>query len=629
METSTITYSVSSCSDSLLEASKDFVIKLVAEENGAATMRRIRLYRIVDNTGRISYDQLVRLAGSKIRFAHRSDVRLSYLDVDEDCVMVDSSEELVDAIEQFADQQVLRLFVGEVTPAMKQVYLSSGTDAFGKHESFKKLFETGEMEQILERQIERVLEKRFRLLEQKRREQEHGLVGHDPPNFQHQYGGMFRDSHQHHQSNHHQAQGRKQHHPNHHLSQLKTPRQKPYSDPNAQDGWYDSPIKVDDVSADSLGGETLGEEDFLPNEDSSRNAPRIRLPWEGPDDDLRPLKPSSDRKPPRENHHSYKRRNSLGGNNMRPSHNVQDEYDLSLMNNRSLLNHHRISLARRNGLESPVAETKRINISRDPVQTLNKTNLKNYGSGTNRRIRGLDDLDDLRDEDDFRPEDPDPEDEMDDDDDTIDTYGEEEYDSRRPSRVPPPPTRQGKDETRYLQDWETNTLDSDGELSLLLSDTDFMSTRDRDDITSRGPATVASSQLSTATSEHYSQTRDENQEERRDEPEEERQDENKRQGAEPPAASSSANQSLLSPKKLQQPQSPKQYIQQTPPQQQIKTPPQSPSTPTSTNVSKRMTPTTPKSNMKPPVPSRSNFNNIPRPTPPAAKKNKLLGILYN
>ena len=33
-DTSTITYSVSSCSDSLLEASKEFVIKLAVEEGG-------------------------------------------------------------------------------------------------------------------------------------------------------------------------------------------------------------------------------------------------------------------------------------------------------------------------------------------------------------------------------------------------------------------------------------------------------------------------------------------------------------------------------------------------------------------------------------------------------------------
>lgn len=128
-------------------------------------MRRIRLFRIFDATGKMSFDKLLRLVSSKLRHSSSyslapQEIRLSYLDVDHDCVIVDSAEDLVDAIDQFSDQRVLRLFVGEATPAMRQAYLrvSAGGDP-------KRCNSISDME----RQIEEILEKRFRLLEQQRR----------------------------------------------------------------------------------------------------------------------------------------------------------------------------------------------------------------------------------------------------------------------------------------------------------------------------------------------------------------------------------------------------------------------------------------------------------------------------
>ena len=47
----------------------------------------------------------MRLVSSKIRYARSEDIRLSYLDLDEDCVVVDSSDELMDALEDLDDVQ--------------------------------------------------------------------------------------------------------------------------------------------------------------------------------------------------------------------------------------------------------------------------------------------------------------------------------------------------------------------------------------------------------------------------------------------------------------------------------------------------------------------------------------------
>ena len=85
---------------------------------GSNQIRRVRLPRLLDSTGRVSYDELVGLTiaftfpeGSPLNYT----VSLTYFDVDEDTVTIASTEELVDAIEQFASKKVLRVST-EVKP---------------------------------------------------------------------------------------------------------------------------------------------------------------------------------------------------------------------------------------------------------------------------------------------------------------------------------------------------------------------------------------------------------------------------------------------------------------------------------------------------------------------------------
>jgi hypothetical protein len=80
------------------------------------------LPRIADGAGDISYEELVGLVVT-FTFPEQStpenyDVSLTYFDVDEDTVTVASSDELVDAIEQFAGKKVLRITT-EVKPKTK------------------------------------------------------------------------------------------------------------------------------------------------------------------------------------------------------------------------------------------------------------------------------------------------------------------------------------------------------------------------------------------------------------------------------------------------------------------------------------------------------------------------------
>jgi hypothetical protein len=79
---------------------------------GSTQTRRVRLPRIGDDNGSVSYHELVGLVvtftfpeGSLENF----NVCLNYLDVDQDTVTIASSEELVDAIEQFSGKKVLRI----------------------------------------------------------------------------------------------------------------------------------------------------------------------------------------------------------------------------------------------------------------------------------------------------------------------------------------------------------------------------------------------------------------------------------------------------------------------------------------------------------------------------------------
>ena len=88
---------------------------LSSEPIGAPQIRRVRLAR-VEVEGEISYSELVNVAihytfpGAPI-LQEDYDVVLTYYDVDNDCITIASTEELVDAIEQFAslDNPVLRI----------------------------------------------------------------------------------------------------------------------------------------------------------------------------------------------------------------------------------------------------------------------------------------------------------------------------------------------------------------------------------------------------------------------------------------------------------------------------------------------------------------------------------------
>lgn len=100
---------------------------------GCSQIRRIRLPRLADSSGSVSYDELVGLCvtftfpeGSPENFA----VSLTYFDVDEDTVTIASTEELMDAVEQFAEKKILRLTT-EVKPKSTSAS-SSATSASPK-----------------------------------------------------------------------------------------------------------------------------------------------------------------------------------------------------------------------------------------------------------------------------------------------------------------------------------------------------------------------------------------------------------------------------------------------------------------------------------------------------------------
>eukprot|EP00980_Cylindrotheca_fusiformis_P000707 scaffold168_cov124-Cylindrotheca_fusiformis.AAC.7 len=115
-----------------MEQYKDFVLKLKIKavdgtlklkieglwKKGTSQIRRVRLPRIADVAGNVSYAELVGLVvtfhfpdGSPDRFI----CTLTYFDEDEDTVTIASDAELVDAIEQFAEKKVLRIST-EVRP---------------------------------------------------------------------------------------------------------------------------------------------------------------------------------------------------------------------------------------------------------------------------------------------------------------------------------------------------------------------------------------------------------------------------------------------------------------------------------------------------------------------------------
>lgn len=121
-----------------VEANKDFILKLkIKATDGTSQIRRVRLPRITDASGLVSYDELVGLCVT-FTFPEGSpdnyEVSLTYFDVDEDTVTIASTHELVDAIEQFADKKVLRVTT-EVKPRVSSSASNTANPTAGRSES--------------------------------------------------------------------------------------------------------------------------------------------------------------------------------------------------------------------------------------------------------------------------------------------------------------------------------------------------------------------------------------------------------------------------------------------------------------------------------------------------------------
>jgi ribosomal protein L31 len=117
---------------------EDFVLKLkIKAADGTSQIRRVRLPRIADTAGNVSYDELVGLVVTFTFPAESTpehfDCALTYFDEDEDTVTIASTAELVDAVEQFVDKKVLRISTevkrksssAASTPATTQTPLTS------------------------------------------------------------------------------------------------------------------------------------------------------------------------------------------------------------------------------------------------------------------------------------------------------------------------------------------------------------------------------------------------------------------------------------------------------------------------------------------------------------------------
>ena len=85
------------------------------QSTGTSQIRRVRLPRIADEGGHVSYEELVGLVvtftfpAESSSSAENFDCILTYFDEDEDAVTIASTSELVDAVEQFVDKKVLRI----------------------------------------------------------------------------------------------------------------------------------------------------------------------------------------------------------------------------------------------------------------------------------------------------------------------------------------------------------------------------------------------------------------------------------------------------------------------------------------------------------------------------------------
>lgn len=136
-------------SKSFTEENADFVLKITLEGNngGDRQTRRIRLPKVVDDSGMISYEELVGLA---IRFTFPEDqvptnpadykVQLTYHDVDEDLIHLGSTDELLDAVDQYIKQKYVRIYAKverrrrkeqEVDPSLSRASVDASTQVDG------------------------------------------------------------------------------------------------------------------------------------------------------------------------------------------------------------------------------------------------------------------------------------------------------------------------------------------------------------------------------------------------------------------------------------------------------------------------------------------------------------------
>jgi len=103
---------------SFIEKNKDFVLKLkIKSDNDQSQVRRVSLHRIADEKGNILYDELIGLVlvftlpeeDTTTRNNRTYSVSFTYYDDEEDLITLASNEELIDAIELFAEQKFMRI----------------------------------------------------------------------------------------------------------------------------------------------------------------------------------------------------------------------------------------------------------------------------------------------------------------------------------------------------------------------------------------------------------------------------------------------------------------------------------------------------------------------------------------
>jgi len=103
---------------SFIEKNKDFALKLIIKsDNDQSQVRRVSLHRIADEKGNISYDELIGLVlvfilpeeDTTTRNTRTYSVSFTYYDHENDLITLASTEELIDAIELFAEQKFMRI----------------------------------------------------------------------------------------------------------------------------------------------------------------------------------------------------------------------------------------------------------------------------------------------------------------------------------------------------------------------------------------------------------------------------------------------------------------------------------------------------------------------------------------